>query len=80
MIFKIDFNKETNDKILIDKLGAYYVDTNNVKYPPFEELTLEVKDFEHLENILKIIDNEMSSFYSAIISFDPPSIYLDNEI
>ena len=79
MIFRIDFNRENNDKILIEKLGAYYVDKGRTKYPPFEELMLEVKDFNQLQDILNIIDKEPNDFYSAVISFDPPTIFLDNK-
>ena len=81
MIFEIDFNRNSSlrtDKFLREKLGAYIVDTSSTKYPPFEVLKIEVKDFEHLEEILKITKNEFNDFYSAIISFDPPTIYLDD--
>lgn len=79
MIFEIDFNKigYYNDKFLIEKLGAYKVPTNSKKYPTFEVLHIEVKDFEHLEEILNIVDKEFGGFSDGIISFDPPTIFLD---
>ena len=79
MIFQIDFNKigYYNDEFLIEKLGAYKVPTNSKKYPPFEVLHIEVRDFEHLEEILSIVDKEFGGFSDAIISFDPPTIFLD---
>ena len=79
MEFQIDFNKSGyyNDEFLIEKLGAYKVPTNSKKYPPFEVLHIEVRDFEQLEEILSIVDKEFGSFSDAIISFDPPTLFLD---
>ena len=79
MEFQIDFNKSGyyNDEFLIEKLGAYKVPTNSNKYPPFEVLHIEVKDFEQLEEILSTVDKEFGSFSDAIISFDPPTLFLD---
>ena len=50
MKFEIQFNDTNyiNDELLI-KLGAYSVPTNSNKYPPFEILQIEVKDFENLK-------------------------------
>ena len=81
MRFEIDFDKigYYNDEFLIEKLGAYKVSTNSKKYPPFEVLHIEVEDFKHLEKILKIVDEEFGGFSSAIISFDPPTIFLEIE-
>ena len=83
MIFEINFNKTHNDQFLIDKLGAYWVDTGNKKYPPFEALHIEIKDFDELKEVLDQVDKELNSFgkwYSAIVSFDPPCIFLDNDV
>ena len=79
MLFEIDFNEigYYNDEFLIEKLRAYKVPTNSKKYPPFEVLHIEVEDFKHLEEILKKVDEEFGGFSSAIISFDPPTIFLD---
>jgi hypothetical protein len=75
MIFEINFNRINNDKFLIEKLGAKQ--NKDVEY---YSLIIEVKDFYNLKEILKIVDNEYGDFYSAIISFDSPTIYLDNKI
>jgi DNA-binding Lrp family transcriptional regulator len=72
MIFEIDFNRTSNDKFLTEKLGANRVDDFI--------LTIDVKDFDHLEKILDLVDEELGDFYSAVISFDPPTIYLDNKV
>jgi hypothetical protein len=82
MIFQIDFNSihYSNDEFLINKLGAKLVPTGSDKYPPFEVLEIVVKDFEHLEELLAIVDKEFKDMYSAVISFDPPTLYLDSNI
>lgn len=72
MIFEIDFNRTSNDKFLTEKLGANCVDDFI--------LTIDMKDFDHLEKILDLVDEEFGDFYSAVISFDPPTIYLDNKV
>ena len=72
MIFEIDFNRANNNEFLIEKLKANCVDDFI--------LTIDVKDFEHLEKILDLVDEELGDFYSAVISFDPPTIYLDNKV
>ena len=66
-----------NDKLLIDKLGAYYIPTGSDKYPPFEVLEIEVEDFDKLKDILEIIDSEFNTYSSAEISFDPPTIFIN---
>lgn len=82
MIFQIDFNSVhySNDEFLINKLGAKLVPTGSKKYPLFEVLEIVVKDFEHLEELLAIVDKEFKDIYSAVISFDPPTLYLDSNI
>ena len=82
--FEIDWNDLNNKdyKFLEEKLGAYWVDTGSDKYPPFEVLYIDVKDFQHLEEILNIVNENVniSESYSAVISFDPPSIFLCNKV
>lgn len=80
MKFIIDFNIGVyGDHILLEKLGAIKrpINKSESEYGPFEEYVLDVRDFEHLEEILKIVDKEKENIYSAIISFDPPTIFLD---
>ena len=78
MKFEIQLNDTNyiNDELLI-KLGAYSVPTNSDKYPPFEILQIEVKDFENLKDILSEIDKELNRYASANIQFDPPTIFID---
>ena len=82
MKFQVDFNRPTfnDDKFLIDILGAKVVKTGSDKYPPFELLYLELDNFEQLEKIITKVDTHYGDYYSAVISFDPPTIYLDNKI
>jgi len=80
MKFEIDFNHENDGKFLTEKLGVEWVSTGSTKYPPFEVAQLEINSFEELENILKIVEDEKGDYYSAVISFDPPIIFLDNKV
>lgn len=79
MKFQIDFNdpNKYDDNFLIDVLGAELVPTGSDKYPPFEILQIEIRDFEHLEEILKIVDKEFNCISTALISFDPPTLFIE---
>jgi len=81
MEFQIDFNdpNKYDDNFLIDVLGAELIPTNSDKYPPFDVLKIEISDFEHLEEILRVVDKEFNCISTALISFDPPTIFLDIE-
>ena len=79
MKFEIDFNREVNDKFLIEELGAKVE-----SFEDFDRLTIEVNSFEDIEELLKKVNKglnmSISKEYSAIFSFDPPTIYLDNDV
>ena len=79
MKFEIDFNHSDyyNDPFLIDVLGGGLESTRSTKYPPFERVMIEVRDFEHLEQILKLVDEKFETISTALISFEPPTIYLE---
>lgn len=79
MRFEIDFNdpNKYDDNFLIDILGAELIPTGSNKYPPFDVLKIEVTDFEHLSEILKQIDTHFETISTALISFDPPTLYID---
>ena len=80
MKFEIEFNDSNynNDKFLIEELGAYYVPTGSQKYPPFEILQIEVENFEKLKTIMDKVDKKFKGRYaSAVISFDPATLYID---
>lgn len=76
MKFSIDFNRESNDKLL-EQFGAEFLydekETNGEYY-------IEIKDLKELEELSNKINNITKKLYSLIISFDPASIYLDKDI
>jgi len=74
MKFEIDFNYGTDDATL-EALGA--------KEEHFEHSSayyIEIDQFEELELILNVLDDLTEDIYSAVISFSPPTIYLDSKV
>lgn len=81
MKFQIDFNNDVdNSNFLINSLGAVSEPSDADEYPPSEALTVDVQSFKQLKEILKIVNTEFKDDYSAVISFDPATIYLDNNV
>lgn len=77
MLFEIDFEDFTcNDYDLLEQLGAKLHSTGIQKYPPFEVYKVELKDFNDLKTLLDTVDFKIGVLSDAVISFDPPSIYL----
>lgn len=81
MKFEVNFNqnKEQDDDFLLT-LGAKWVSTGENKYPPFEVLEIEINTFEELEVLLEKIDKKKKSMYTALVSFDNPTIFLDKDV
>lgn len=77
MKFEIDFNRENNDKLLVEGLGAYW-ETKNDNWGDF--VCIEIKDFEQLKELLEKVESLTGSYYDAVISFDPPTIFLDKDV
>ena len=79
MKFEIDFNESAyyDDAFLIDVLGGELESANSVKYAPFERIMLEVRDFEHLKEILELVDKKYNTISTALVSFDSPTIFLE---
>jgi hypothetical protein len=79
MKFEIDFNDSniSNDKFFIDILQARYEPTGATKYGPFEKLVIDLDNFEQLEWVLKKVDKEFNCISSAVVSYDPATIYID---
>lgn len=77
MKFEINFNnpKEYDDKFLIEKLGA-----KQEHHGDFYYLYVELEEVEDLENLLIDVDKGKDDMYSAVISFDPPTIFLDKGV
>jgi len=79
MTFQIDFNHEDDDKTL-EEIGAKLIELPNRKYPPYELYKIELNDFEELKQLINKVDSIKGKLYSAVISFDSPTIYLDNKV
>jgi hypothetical protein len=75
MIFEIDFNRDTDYKTL-EEIGAKPITMEEYDY-----YTIEVNTFEELEQLLAHVETiRDEKYYSAVISFDPPTIYLDKDV
>ena len=74
MKFEIDFNYGYNDNIL-EQLGAV-----KEEFDEYDAYFIVINNFEDLEKLLKKLDKITNDTYSAIVSFDNPTIYLDNKI
>ncbi len=82
MLFEIGFNWETStekDRFIEDELGATWVKTDATKYGPFEILMVEIEDFDKLKDMLDKVDKKYDDIYSAVVSFDPPTIFFDEK-
>lgn len=79
MRFEINFNNPdiNNDQWFIDNFGGELVSTGSDKYAPFEIVMVEVKDFNELQKLLEKIDESFETISSAVIAFDPPTLYID---
>lgn len=73
MKFAIDFNRE-NDDLTLKVLGAKLV-----WYEEHNQYEIDLT-FEELESLLTKVNEIKKKDYSAVISFDPPTIYLDDRV
>ncbi len=72
MLFEIDFNREDRDEDL-EKIGAF-------KPSPDDWYHLEVENFEALQALEKKVYEVTGEYYSLIVGFDNPTIYLDKNV
>lgn len=81
MKFEIGFNKigEQNDKLL-EEIGAKLVELNARKYPPFEYYQIELNSLEEMEALHKLVHEKTKLYYSFVVNFDRPTIYLDKDV
>lgn len=83
MRFEINFNREDDNGVL-KELGVkyeYFENHQDLKYEPYGAYMIEINTFEELEQLLNKVNKiKNNKFYSAIISFDPATIYFDNEV
>jgi hypothetical protein len=50
------------------------------RYDDFDAIKIEIKDLEELEMLLAKVNHCLGGEYSAIVSFDPPAIFLDDKV
>jgi hypothetical protein len=74
MVFAIDFNRHSDDKML-EELGAKLINEEDYSY-----YEIELKDFLEMKELEKKIYNITKVYYSLIVGFDPATIYLDKYI
>lgn len=74
MKFEIDFNREDDDAFILS-LGAKWED-----FGGFSRMMIELDSFEDLQELLNEVDGEKLYIYSAVIFFDPPTIFLDKDV
>lgn len=80
MTFQIGFNhNDKNDtRDFYEFIGATFVNQDEFSY-----YEIEIKSFEELESLMKKINMKYfnNKFqYSSVVSFDPPTIYLDDNV
>lgn len=74
MKFELDFNKETdfyNLELLADEIESFR---------EFFRYNITLNTFEDLEKLLEKVKQIKGDYYSAVISYNPPIIYLDKEV
>ena len=74
MKFIIDFNHGWNDKLL-EKIGA-----TEEHFEEYSHYVIEIESFEDLDKLIQKVDKDTNEMYSAVISFDPATIYLDDKV
>lgn len=76
MIFQIDFNRPdpNNNKAFYKHIGAKLNTSDDYHF-----YEIELNTFEELEALIEKVNKKTGDWYSAVISFDHPTIYLDNK-
>lgn len=74
MKFELDFNRENDDEFILH-LGARWED-----YGEYKRMVIDLDNFEDLEKLLDQVKVLRGEFYSAVVDFDPPTIYLDKDV
>ncbi len=75
MTFEIEFNKrewENND--VLAKLGAN-LEVGGASYP-----TIEINSLEDLQRIEREVYKLTGEYFSLVVGFDSPTIFLDKDI
>ena len=76
MKFEINFNREDDDKTLIE-IGAQLEHHSDSRYSFY---WVKLNSFEELEELLYKVEAIKGEYYSAVISYDSPTIYLDKDV
>lgn len=74
MKFELDWNREIdfdNLELLVDEIEHFQ---------DFSRYNITLNSFEDLEKLLEKVKQIKGDYYSAVISYNPPTIYLDKEI
>jgi len=80
MVFIINFNKsEEQDDFFLEELGAKLSTIYNKPFC-FGEYEINIDNFEELKTLLKKVDNNYNDHYSAIITFNPATLFLDKDV
>lgn len=74
MKFIIDLNRGWDDGLL-KQIGA-----KEEHFEDYSHFTIDIDSFEDIESLLRKVDSITKDHYSAVISFDPATIYLDEKI
>lgn len=74
MKFQIDYNRKQDDKTL-EQIGAKLI-----QHEEYNQYEIELNTFEELKELLDKVNIIENTFYSALISFDSPTIYLDKDL
>ena len=74
MKFEIDFNRHSDDKLL-EELGAKFIHKAGFSY-----CEIELKNLEEMEALYRLIFEKTKKYYSLVIDFNRPTIYLDKDV
>ena len=74
MRFEIDFNTESDDNLL-KRLGAKRESVNDFSY-----FVIDFSNYKELEEFMNKVNKIKGKDYTALISFNQPTIYLDAEV
>ena len=74
MKFEIDWNRHSDDKTL-EELGAKLIDESDFSY-----YEIELNSLEEMEALHRLVFEKTKKYYSFVVDFDRPTIYLDKDV
>jgi hypothetical protein len=69
MEFQIDFNRESRDDVL-----------EKIAYKRDDFYYVDLPDFEAMQKLWKKVERVAGGYYSFVVDFDHPTIFLDKSI